>query len=75
MSALWIAVVTSATDEDPTSIKTYIIKHYNPDQQYDQASHTTYVMLVNYLFERQVLYATADSERQIFDKNFHDNFN
>ena len=43
-------------------------------QDYVLASHTTYVMCVNFIHKRRDLQFKVDSERQIFEKLFHVNF-
>ena len=43
-------------------------------QDYGQASHTTYVVCVNFIREWRDLQFNVDSERQIFEKFFHGRF-
>ena len=53
-----------ATDYD---IHTYIIDHYNPSVIIiDLASHTTYVVCVNFIHKWRNLQFKVDSERQDF---------
>ena len=54
-----------------THIHTYIIGHYNPSVSIiDLVSHTTYAACVNFIHKWRDLQFKADSERQIFLRNF-----
>ena len=54
---------------------TYIIGHYNPSIRIiDLASHSTYVVCVNFIQKWRNLQFKVDSERQIFWETFQCNF-
>ena len=49
--------------------------HYNPSVRIiDLASHTTYVVCVNFIHKWRALQFNVDSQRQIFWETFHGNF-
>ena len=55
-----------------TYIRRYIIGHNKPfSQDYGLASHTTYVVCINFIRDWQDLQSNVASERQIFEKPFH----
>ena len=43
-------------------------------QDYGLASHSTYVVCVNFIHEQRVLQLNVDSERKIIEKLFHGRF-
>ena len=47
-------------------IHNWLVQHFS--QGYDPASHTTYVVCVNFKYEQQELQFKHDSEEQIFEK-------
>ena len=50
-------------------LHTYInLQSFSPD--YDLASHTTYIVWVNFIHKRRDLQFKVDSKRQIFEKLF-----
>ena len=56
-------------------VDSFKYKHNWPLQPFSQdygiASHTTYVVCVNFIHKWWDLQFTVDSERQIFEKHFH----
>ena len=48
-------------------VHTYIIGHYNPSVRIiDLISHTTYIVCVNFIYERRDLQLQVDSKRPTF---------
>ena len=55
-----------------TYIRNWSLQPFSQDS--DLASHTTYVVCVNFIHEWRDLHFNVDSERQIFEKLFHGRF-